>query len=186
MIDAILEPVRTGRRVCAAFYGHPGVFVYPSHRAIERARSEGFEARMLPAISAEDCLFADLGVDPAACGCQSYEATDFLVRRRRIDPSAALVLWQVGLVGQPRYVPASVNRDGLRVLAEVLLERYPADHEAIAYEASPYPVAEGLITPVPLAQLAEAPLTSASTLYVPPAETRPVDRELTERLGLGA
>jgi hypothetical protein len=34
---------------------------------------------MLPAISAEDCLFADLGVDPADHGCPSYEATDFLV-----------------------------------------------------------------------------------------------------------
>src|SRR5919197_1068481 len=59
MVDTILSSVRQGRRVCAAFYGHPGVFVYPSHEAIRQARDEGFEARMLPAVSAEDCLFAD-------------------------------------------------------------------------------------------------------------------------------
>jgi len=31
---------------------------------------------MLPGISAEDCLVADLGIDPASSGCQSYEAND--------------------------------------------------------------------------------------------------------------
>lgn len=79
-VDRILECVRDGQRVCATFYGHPGAFVYSSHEAIRRARAEGFEARMLPGISAEDCLFADLGVDPFVAGCQSFEATDFLVR----------------------------------------------------------------------------------------------------------
>jgi uncharacterized protein YabN with tetrapyrrole methylase and pyrophosphatase domain len=182
MIEAILAGVRAGSRVCAAFYGHPGAFVYPSHLAIERARSEGFEARMLPAVSAEDCLFADLGVDPAGSGCQSYEATDFLVRRRHVDPSAALVLWQVGLLGQPRHTPGELDRAALGILTEALLERYPADHEVTVYEASPYPVAEGLIERLPLARLAEASMSSASTLYVPPGEERPPDRELLARL----
>ena len=93
MTEEILAEVRAGRRVCVAFYGHPGVFVTPSHDAVRRAREEGFASRMLPAISAEDCLFADLGIDPARCGCQSYEATDFLVRHRVVDTTAALVLW---------------------------------------------------------------------------------------------
>jgi len=35
---------------------------------------------MLPAISSEDCLYADLGVDPATTGNASYDATDFLLR----------------------------------------------------------------------------------------------------------
>ncbi len=61
MIDALVEPVRAGRRVCAVFYGHPGVFVHPSHEAIRRLRAEGLPARMLPGISAADCLFVDLG-----------------------------------------------------------------------------------------------------------------------------
>src|SRR6185503_1927061 len=103
MIVEILDHVRRGLDVCAAFYGHPGVFVAPSHEAIRRAREEGFDARMLPAVSAEDCLFADLSLDPARDGCQSYEASNFLIRRHVIDPSAALILWQVGVVGVETY-----------------------------------------------------------------------------------
>src|ERR1700674_600095 len=38
MVQHILSLVRSGKRVCAAFYGHPGVFAYPSHESIRRAR----------------------------------------------------------------------------------------------------------------------------------------------------
>ena len=99
MTEAILEPVRAGKRVCAAFYGHPGVFVLPSHEAVSRARAEGFDASMQPGVSAEDCLVADLGVDPGVNGLQSYEAGDFLRRRPATEPTTALVLWQIGVVG---------------------------------------------------------------------------------------
>src|SRR2546430_12234219 len=58
IVEEILALVRADLRVCAALYGHPGVFVSPSHEAIARARAEGYPARMLPGISAEDCLFA--------------------------------------------------------------------------------------------------------------------------------
>ena len=65
MIQRMLECVREGMQTCVALYGHPGVFAWPAHEAIWRARGEGYEARMLPAVSAEDCLFADCGIDPA-------------------------------------------------------------------------------------------------------------------------
>ncbi len=55
---------------------------------------------MLPGISAEDCLFADLGVDPAEAGWQSYEATGSSSAAAAIEPRAALVLWQVDGVGK--------------------------------------------------------------------------------------
>jgi uncharacterized protein YabN with tetrapyrrole methylase and pyrophosphatase domain len=94
MTDRIVSAVQSGLHVCAAFYGHPGVFVSASHESIRRLRRGGFSARMLPGVSAEDCLVADLGMDPAKDGCQSFEATDFLVSRRRFDPTSALILWQ--------------------------------------------------------------------------------------------
>ena len=56
MVAAVLAEVRAGRRVCAAFYGHPGVFAQAPHRIVEQARAEGFAAVMEPGISAEDCL----------------------------------------------------------------------------------------------------------------------------------
>ena len=186
MVSRILAPVRRGERVCAAFYGHPGVFVRPSHEAIRQARREGFAAHLLPAISAEDCLFADLEVDPSTHGCQSYEATDFLVRRPRFDPTSALVLWQIGNMASPDYqtVDRVWNRDGLRILGEVLLRHYPATHEVTAYLASVSTAAEPVVRRVPLAALADAELPPASTLYVPPVSHRPVDPEMLARLGL--
>ena len=51
MVERILFFVRKRLDVCAAFYGHPGVFVYSSHESIRRARREGFRATMLPATS---------------------------------------------------------------------------------------------------------------------------------------
>lgn len=168
MTDAILEPVRTGKRVCAAFYGHPGMFVLPSHEAIARARAEGFGATMLPGVSAEDCLFADLGVDPALSGLQSYEAGDFLRRRPAIEPTASLVLWQIGVVGA-RTHSASVSAPALGELVELLCERYPAGHGAVVYEASSYPGIAPIVRNVRLDELGAGAVTPASTLYVPPA-----------------
>lgn len=192
MVERLLAPVRRGLRVCAAFYGHPGVFVDPSHAAIRRARAEGFPARMLPGISAEDCLFADLGVDPGKHGCQSFEATDFLLRRRRFDPASSLVLWQVGAIGlltASRQGKSDAAREkrrraGLAVLADVLREHYPAGHEAILYEASPLPLCPPEVRPVALAGLAAASVRFTSTLYVPPGRKAPVDPAMRRRLGL--
>lgn len=185
MVERMLAPVRQGLEVCAAFYGHPGVFVFASHESIRRARSEGFVARMLPGISAEDCLFADLGIDPAMYGCQSFEASDFLVRRRQFDPSCHLIVWQIGAIGVRTYMAENgCNREGLRILSEVLGERYPPDHEVVVYEAAVYPVCEPSIQRVPLAGLAEARVTAVSTLYVPPREQPPVDLEMLDRLGI--
>jgi uncharacterized protein YabN with tetrapyrrole methylase and pyrophosphatase domain len=167
MTEAILEPVRAGKRVCAAFYGHPGVFVLPSHDAIARARAEGFDAEMLPGVSAEDCLVADLGVDPAVNGMQSYEAGDFLRRRPAIEPTTALVLWQIGVVGSRTY-SAHASAPALGELVELLLELYPAGHAAVVYEASSYPRVAPIVRNMRLDELDGEAVSPASTLYVPP------------------
>jgi len=180
--ERLLTEVRKGQRVAAAFYGHPGIYVSPSHEAIRRARAEGHEARMLPAVSAEDCLFADLGVDPATTGCASYDSTDFLLRPPTIDPASSLLLWQIVVIGDPNAV-AEPRLDNVSVLVERLCEVYPRDHEVVVYEASPYPIGEPVIERVPLGGLPEARLTPLSTLYVPPAAERAFDREMAVRLG---
>jgi hypothetical protein len=173
MVEEILGAVRAGSRVCAVFYGHPGVYVQPSHEAVRRAREEGFPARMLPAISAEDCLFADLGVDPGEHGWQSFEASDFL-RRRRPDPTAALVLWQVDGIGRVD-ADRSPNPEGLRSLAESLAELYPPEHELVFYRASVYPVAGAETVRLRLGELGALETAPSGTLYVPPL-SRPTGR----------
>ena len=95
----MVQSVRDGLRVVGVFYGHPGVFTLPSRRAIAIAQSEGYSARMLPGVSSEDCLFADLLVDPCIPGAQSVEATDILLRERPLLTSSHVIIWQVGCVG---------------------------------------------------------------------------------------
>lgn len=170
MVEEILRSVRAGRNVCAAFYGHPGVFASPSHTAVERARAEGYEARMLPGVSADACLFADLGVDPAQPGCQSYEATDFLLHARTVDTSASLLLWQIGSVGYSGY-PARVLPEALALLVERLAPLYPAGHEGALYVAAEHPAFESQVEWVPLDRLADAEIPPLATLYVPPGRT---------------
>jgi len=185
MVERILGPVREGRTVCAAFYGHPGVFVFPSHEAVRQARREGFEARMLPGISAEDCLFADLGIDPGRGGCQSFEATDFLVFRRRIDPRSSLILWQVGMVGRidARRAGFPRNRPRLEILQRALVAWYPSDHEGVLYEASPFVVLEPSVRRIRLSDLARSAPDFATTLYVPPLPAAP-DARVLRRLDI--
>lgn len=183
MVEEILDAVRGGSRVCAVFYGHPGVYVQPSHDAVRRAREEGFEARMLPAVSAEDCLIADLGVDPGERGWQSWEATGFLLHRVRPDPTAGLVLWQVDGIGRLDW---NLDPDprGLQALAEVLGELYPPEHELVFYRASLYAIIPGEAVRLPLRDLTEIHSPPTPTLYVPPLPSRPVDPDMAARIGV--
>ena len=98
-LQVMLREVRKDHHVLGIFYGHPGVFVSPSHRALALARSEGYKAKMLPGISAEDYMFADLEFDPCVYGCMTCEATEFLLRNRSLNPSTHNIIWQVGSVG---------------------------------------------------------------------------------------
>ncbi|HEV7519317.1 MAG TPA: SAM-dependent methyltransferase [Thermoanaerobaculia bacterium] len=184
MVERMLAPVRRGLAVCAAFYGHPGVLVFPAREAIRRARAEGYEARMLPGVSAVDCLFAELGVDPGTDGCQMYDATAFLYRRRRFDPASPLILWQPGFIAVESILPLGGVHGGagLRVLTEVLLRDYPPGHEVVLYEAARLPVLGPVIARFPLRELAEAHVTGRSTLYVPPLGPAEYDYDIVERL----
>jgi len=184
MIDRVLAPVASGLNVCFVSYGHPGVFVYSTHEAIRRARKAGYVARMLPAISAEACLFADLGVDPSTSGCQSYEATDFLIYHRRFDTHSSLILWQIGAIGEWSY-KRNVNAwnvSGVRILTDILLQHYPEDHMVTVYEAARYPCCDAIILNVMLAELPKTTISAISTLYVPPHGGAEPDLAMFERL----
>lgn len=183
MVEYILSYVRRDSKVCVAFYGHPGVFVYPSHEAIKIARREGFEAKMLPGISSEDCLFCDLGVDPGVNGCQSFEATDFLINKRKFDTSSHLVLWQIGVIGDIGY-KEQYSLDNLRVLVQYLGEFYGYNHGVIVYEASRYVVCDPKIQHTILEEVPKAVITPISTLYIPPKALVTPDLDMISKLGI--
>jgi uncharacterized protein YabN with tetrapyrrole methylase and pyrophosphatase domain len=185
IVEAIMAHVRKPQDVCVVFYGHPGVFDRTSRDAIDRARAEGFPAWMLPGITAEDCLYVDLELDPGASGVQSFDATDFLVRRRTPDVTVPLILWQVGIVGGSRATD-EVRRAGLEVLAERLGELYGDDHELVVYEATPFPVGRPMIERCAVRELRDAGVTGLSTVYVPPRGTAARDPEMISRLQIEA
>jgi uncharacterized protein YabN with tetrapyrrole methylase and pyrophosphatase domain len=188
IVARIVATVRAGSRVCAVAYGHPGVFAYPLHQAIREATASGHPAKMLAGISAEDCLFAELGVDPSSSGCSSFEATDFLLHRRPVDTSASLILWQIGVIGEPSVQPHDEvwNHAGLAALRDKLVLHYPPHHIVTLFEAARYSAGKSKIVRSPLSDLTQAPVTVLSTLYVPAFRKAEYDAEMARRLGIDA
>jgi len=184
MVAAILAEVRAGKKVCAAFYGHPGVFAWAPHEAIRIARKEGFDAHMEPGISAEDCLYADLGIDPGAVGCQHFEASQLLYYRRRIDPGAYLILWQVGAMGDGGRgsAHAGTNAAYREILIERLAQDYRPAHRIIVYRAATLPIDTPRIERIALRRLAGIDIEVADTVVVPPARKLNPDVKMLSRL----
>jgi uroporphyrin-III C-methyltransferase len=177
MVDVVLSSVRKNLKVVCVFYGHPGIFVYPAHKMIAEARADYFMATMLPAISAEDCLYSDLGIDPGYSGCVSFEASQYLFFNHPSNPYATMILWQIGVVGDEylnRLVPAE---HGLEMLRERLLQNYPPEHRVILYEASTLPIMQHRCEEITISELPSAKVSTITTLVIPPAKTLAINHE---------
>lgn len=183
MVDRTLECVRAGENVVAVYYGHPGIFVNPGHRAISIAKAEGYEAKMLPAVSSLDCLFCDLGFDPSR-GCLIYEATDLLVRRRTLDPTLHTVVWQIACVGDLGYSFAGFDGRNVQRLVDYMMTAYDGSHEVAVYEAAQFSICGPVIKWVQLKDLTTLKLSGIDTLYAPPSKRSPVFLEELSALGL--
>jgi len=181
MVGRILDIVCTGKNVCTVFYGHPGVFVYAGHKAIERLREDGYEAWMLPAVSSLDCMFSDLGIDPAWDGCHIFEATQFLTRARRPDVNVGLILLQVGALGDAGFKSRGFDGRYVPILVSYLEKFYDGNHELVVYQAAQFSVSKPLIRIVRLKDLAAGADVGVCTVYVPPIERAQVDKEMVQR-----
>lgn len=187
MAEAMLHFVRKGQHVVAIYYGHPGVFASPTHRAVAIAQAEGHHAVMRPGISALDHLVADVGFDPAYPGLLTYEASDMLLRGRALDTTLHVVLWQVGIVGEFGYRNSGYRNDGFHVLAEALETRYGPDWSLVHYVSARFPGTEPLIDRVPIGRLRDpefvGSLSALSTFYIPPRDASSTDRAAALALG---
>jgi precorrin-6B methylase 1 len=139
IVETVVAETLAGRDVCLVTYGHPGVFAWAGHEAVARVRAAGLPAQMLPAISALDCLYADLGIDPGRTGLQAYEASYFFAARPPVDTRATLVLLQVGMLGEAGGTPTEASAARFPLLADLLRELYGPARGCVLYEASPYP-----------------------------------------------
>jgi len=181
-VDLMMTEVRAGKRVCGVFYGHPGVFAWSPHKVIEVARSEGYDAEMEPGISAEDCLYADLGIDPGSHGCQHFEVNQLVFFKRRLDPTAYLVLWQVAMIANESISKADASAPYRQLLVDRLSRDYPLDHEIIVYRAATLPIEKPRIRKATLRDIATITMTAEETVVVPPAEALQRDEEFIRRM----
>ena len=168
MVGEIMAEVRGGRKVTALFYGHPGVLVFPGHRAIEQARSEGFFARMLPGVSADACMIAELGFDPATDGLQAFEATQLLRAEKTPDVRTPTILWQIGVVGDTSFAAGGdYAKSAFDRVVERLAALYGPDHRFCIYEASEFSALPPSILWRTFADVRREDLSPMCTLFIP-------------------
>ena len=183
MARRILECVSEYETVCVVFYGHPRVLVDPVALAATAAAEQGHRVTVLPGVSALDCLFADLGVDIAHNGLQSFEASDFVLRPRPFDPYTPLVLWQAAALGDTSWNPRQgAPQTHVPVLAAILAERYGAEHEIMVYEAQVLPFDDFSLRKGTVYDLSAGILTDGALLYIPAKKGAPVDPDMQARL----
>lgn len=184
MVDAMMNEVRAGKKVVGAFYGHPGVFAWSPHKVIETARAEGYSAHMEPGISAEDCLYAHVGIDPGRVGSQNFEASQFMFYQRNIDPSAYLILWQIGIAGDKSIKRFYTGKAYRQLLAEMLNEYYPLEHKVALYECPTLAIDKIRIEWIALKDFADAEVSLITTMLIPPSKKMLKNQQILDRLAI--
>ena len=180
--DYIIENLKKYQTLCVVMYGHPTMLVQPSIYAANIAIENGYKVIVMPGISAEDCLYADLLINPISCGCQSYEATDFLIHKRKYDSGSHLIIWQPSVIGILGLPGDKINKNGLELLVNYLKNKYELTYKITLYEAAQYPDFKPRIEKIYLKDLPEAKLTRLTTLYIPPNKINKPSRKVISSL----
>ena len=182
--NKILSDVNKFETTLVLLYGHPTVYAMPALEAAIKARKQNVEVIILPGISADACLYADLMIDPGSAGCQSYDATDFLIKNKIIDNTSHTILWQIGSIGSISLISNYGNKTGIRLLKNKLSELFTPNHPVTVYEASQYPHFRPRIDDITIEDLENIELTALSTLYIPPINVSTINNEILDKLNL--
>jgi len=178
--NLIIDEYQKVSVLCVVFYGHPSVFADSALNAVRQIKRDGGDAIILPAVSAQDCLFSDLEIDPGDQGCFSIEATELVLFERNIDVHAHFLLWQVANFG--RIDGKKTNK--LSILKNYLFGYYPPDYSICLYEASTLPTLHPRIEWNPLSSLDESDINPTTTVYIPPLEKKAINNQYLKLLEL--
>ena len=185
MAARVLDAAMDHPPVAFAMHGHPIVGAYAPFLIRDMARLLGLEVLVLPGVSAMDCLFAELMVDPCVAGMQMYEATDLLLRRRPLQPDVPALIWQIGCVETRLHTTRASRPKRFERLRSHLLRFYPPEHQATAAYSTPHPLMPSTVHRFVLRDICDYAhlLHAGFTLYVPPVHERPVeDHELLRQM----
>jgi precorrin-6B methylase 1 len=185
MAVAVIEAALDHPPVTFAMGGHPIVGAEAPFLIHEMARLLDLEVVTLPGISAMDCMFSELMIDPCVDGLQMYEATDLLLRRHSLLPAVPALIWQIGVVEtrlhtQRRSKPLRFDRFKAHVL-----QFYPPGHLVTAYFASQHPLMRSQILQFPMGEIGNyaEQLHAGFTLFIPAASVRPIlDEDLLSKI----
>lgn len=180
LTNHIIEEYKKVSILCVVFYGHPTVFADSALNAVRQIKKDGGEAIILPAVSAQDCLFSDLEIDPGDQGCFSIEATELVLFERSIDVHAHLILWQVANFGRVDGKKAKK----LSILKDYLWGYYLPDYAICLYEAPILPSLHSRVEWVPLSSLDESDINPITTVYIPPIEKKTISCHYLSLFGL--
>jgi uncharacterized protein YabN with tetrapyrrole methylase and pyrophosphatase domain len=157
IVERMLDHIRAGLAICLVSHGRAALNAQVQREAIALSRAENFPAAIVPGVSALECLFSDLGLDPLRDGCQIFSAEHFVEHGRRPDPSAALVV-------------SLSEETACTELLQVLRTAYGAEHEVIIHEPARYAVLDPVIRRTAIGSMSEGDLAGVSHLYVPPKD----------------
>ena len=159
--------------LCVILYGHPCVFATPGLLALSEFEiNDDVDITVCAAVSAQDCLYADLRFDPADGGVQTFDATEYLLYDKLIDTYSHVVIYQIGMVGNLGLPTNSVNMEAINFIKKKLIGLYNKNKKAIIYESALYPSTKPRISEFNLDKLEKQNLTTISTLYIPPVEVQ--------------
>lgn len=176
MATVVIEAAMSNPPVTLALYGHPTVFAYPPFIIRSVANQLGLKVKVLPGVSAMDCILAELMIDPANEGLQMFEASDLLMRRRRLSTDMQTLIWQVGSLETGLYSTMTNRPERFGRFLDYLLEYYPSYHEVTAVFCSSHPAVPSTIFTFFLKDLLAVAeeLHGGYTLFLPPTHCAPV------------
>jgi len=177
MAARVLDAAMDHPPVTFAMHGHPIVGAYAPFLIRDMARLLDLEVLVLPGVSAMDCLFADLMVDPCVAGMQMYEATDLLLRRRPLQPDVPALIWQIGCVETRLHSQRVSKPERFERLRTHLLRFYPPEHQSTAVYSTPHPLMPSTVHRFALQDICAhaQSLHAGFTLFIPAVCERPVE-----------
>lgn len=189
IVDELLRSLQKNDDICFLIYGHPTFFSSVVDKITKRISSKEVIIQIMPGISAIDCLFADLKIDPGKTGLQSYDATEFILYDEIFSITSHLVLWQIAIIGEMGIInnnEINLNRqkEGITILISKLMTHYPEDYIVNLYVASQYPGLEFEVVSVELRKLNEVTIPRLATLYIPPLKEKTMNPNVINQLNL--
>ncbi|WP_192484645.1 MULTISPECIES: SAM-dependent methyltransferase [Cysteiniphilum] len=165
--DYVIKSFDEHDSVCFSLYGHPFFCAQPALYAIDEiARErEDIEIHSFAAVSALDCLWNDLRVNPAENGMQMYEASHMIYEEIPLISKVDLVILQAGFI-DIQTIHTGEQKANTDKLKHHLLKYYHVDSQIIIYQAAQYPSQAPVIDKIKLNELESNKVTTLSTIYI--------------------